>query len=267
MDSRQASPNARRGKSFFLHFETVPDRFDANLIESLARFPAGGIQLEMGIQTLNASVGERISRKVDRKTAENNIRELKKASGVHIHADLIAGLPGESVEGFAQSFNLLRDMQPDEIQIGILKLLPGAPIARYRQVFQMVFSPKPPYEVIQTDRISFFQMQEMKRFARYYDIFVNPGRFLKTMNQLMAPASSAFRAFADFSNWLWTTLGREYAISLARQYELVLEYNRQVLGHDEKGVGAVLVEDYLRKGVARHLPVCLQPYLAGLQRP
>jgi tRNA A37 methylthiotransferase MiaB len=143
ISTRQAALGSVRGESFFLHFEVVPDRFDDKLIESLARFPAGGIQLEVGIQTLDPVVGERIGRRVDAETVARNLSRLKSGTGVHIHADLIIGLPGEDENGFARSFDSLRAMNPDEIQLGILKLLPGAPIIRHADTYSMSFNRHP----------------------------------------------------------------------------------------------------------------------------
>ena len=105
--TRQVSQGTDRNDSLFLHFEVVPDRFDDRLIDSLARFPAGGIQLEMGIQTLDEETGRRIGRPVDTDAAAANIRALKERTGVHIHADLIMGLPGEDEAGIARSFDRL----------------------------------------------------------------------------------------------------------------------------------------------------------------
>ena len=262
ISTRQAALGSVRGESFFLHFEVVPDRFDDKLIESLARFPAGGIQLEVGIQTLDPVVGERIGRRVDAETVARNLSRLKSGTGVHIHADLIIGLPGEDENGFGRSFDSLRAMNPDEIQLGILKLLPGAPIIRHADTYSMTFNPTPPYDVLQTDCITYSQMQHLKRTAKYYDIFVNSGKFKGAMNFLMSRGTSSFRAFSDFSSWIYRRIGKDHAVSQPRQYEAVLNYlTNETDLNTEKSAG-ILIEDFLGVNSPRYMPECLRPYLS-----
>lgn len=258
-NSRQVGQGSNRGESLFLHFEVIPDRFEDALIESLARFPDGGIQLEMGIQTLDPVVGKRISRRVNRETASRNIRLLREKTGVHIHADLIMGLPGEDSDGIAESFDSLRRMNPHEIQMGILKLLPGAPIVRHSDRFAMVYNPDPPYEVLKTSCIGFPEMQDLKRLARYYDVFANSGKFTGAMRVLMDRTPSAFTSFMAFARWIWNTTGQEHAIAQAKQYGLVLNYLSSI-GMDREAAGRLLAEDYLRVASERYLPEVLRQY-------
>ena len=258
--TRQAGLGADRGRSFFLHFEVVPDRFHPALIESLSRFPAGGIQLEMGIQTFDPGTGARISRRVDAVETCRNLKLLKEKTGVHIHADLIIGLPGEDENGFADSFNRLRALGPDEIQLGILKLLPGAPIVRHSAEYSMVYNPQPPYDVLRTGCIGFSRMQELKRLARYYDIFANSGKFSGAMAQIMDKRDSPFREFDSFSRWLFLRTGQNHAISQNRQYELVLRYLTEEGGMGSGDAASILIRDYLKEGGERYLPECLRPF-------
>src|SRR5205085_2129971 len=99
-------------------------------------------------------------------------------TGVHVHADLIAGLPGEDLASFARGFDRLYALAPSEIQVGVLKRLRGAPIvAKSVEAHRMLFSEAPPYEVLTTDALSFHDVQRVKRFARYFDLVHNSGRF------------------------------------------------------------------------------------------
>src|SRR5204862_6159966 len=96
------------------------------------------------------------------------------------HADLIAGLPGETVESFAAGFDRLVALGPQEIQVGILKRLRGTPIVRHDVEWQMVYNPHPPSEILQTKLIDFATMQKLRRFARYWDLVGNSGNFAET---------------------------------------------------------------------------------------
>src|SRR5258708_34422145 len=130
----------------FLHFELIPDRLPEGLRDLITRFPAGALQFEVGIQSFNQSVGRAIKRRQDCQRIEDNFNFLRSRTGVHIHADLIAGLPGESIESFAAGFDRLVGMRPQEIQVGILKRLRGTPIGRHDQEWAMIFNEHPPYE-------------------------------------------------------------------------------------------------------------------------
>ena len=262
--TRQVALGVKRGESFFLHFEVVPDRFDERLLKSLSRFPAGGVQLEMGVQTLNPEIGSLISRKVDPDATARNLKLIRGRTGAHVHADLIIGLPGEDEKGFAESFDSLRSMHPDEIQIGILKLLPGAPIARHIEEYKLVFNPQPPYDILSSNVISFPRMQQLKRLAKYYDIFANSGKFTSAMELVMGGGecgSSPFFRFDNFSSWLYSTTAQDHGISQQRQYTLVLDFLISRLDMAPEDAGKTLVGDFLRLGIERYLPECLRPCL------
>ncbi|MEN7974068.1 MAG: DUF4080 domain-containing protein, partial [Verrucomicrobiota bacterium] len=161
-----------------LHFEVIPDHLPDELMDAVKACPPGMLQFEIGIQTFNEKVAHRIQRPLDIEKIEANMRRLREETGVHIHSDLIAGLPGEDLESFEAGFNRLLALNPQEIQLGILKRLRGAPIAQHTAEWEMVYSPHTPYEILQTSLIPFDQMQRIQRFARYWNLTVNNGQFI-----------------------------------------------------------------------------------------
>src|SRR6266850_2142882 len=171
---------ARYQPGHFFHFEMVPDRLPEPLREVIARFPPGALQFEVGIQTFNEEVGALIKRRQNYERLEDNLRFLRRQTGVHVHADLIVGLPGETVESFARGFDRLLRLAPQEIQVGILKRLRGTPIVRHDEAWQMVYNPQPPYEILQSKLIDFATMQRLRRFAKYWDLVANSGNFVET---------------------------------------------------------------------------------------
>jgi hypothetical protein len=207
----------------FLHFEMIPDRFPAALREIVQRFPPGALQFEVGIQTFNEEVAARIKRRQDNALAEANLRWLREETGVHVHADLIVGLPGESLESFAAGFDRLVALRPHEIQVGLLKRLRGAPIARHDAEWGMIYNPDPPYDLLANRRLDFATMQRLRRFARYWDLVANSGRFGDAVPALWG-TGSAFAGFLKFSDWLFGRVGRTHAIALPRLQALVGEY-------------------------------------------
>jgi hypothetical protein len=161
---------ARLDERTFLHFEVIPDHLPERLKALIARFPAGALQFEVGIQSWNPDVQARISRRQNNERAEENLKWLRSRSNALVHVDLIAGLPGEDMESFAAGFDRLYALRPHEIQVGILKRLRGTPIARHTGRHAMRYNPDAPYNVLQTDCISFEDMQRLSRFARFWEL-------------------------------------------------------------------------------------------------
>ncbi len=251
----------------FLHFEMIPDRLPEALRELIAKFPPGALQFEVGIQTFDDATSKNISRRQDYSKLADNFQFLRANTGVHIHADLIVGLPGETVESFGKGFDRLVALGPQEIQVGILKRLRGTPIIRHDAEWQMVYNAHPPYEILQNKLIDFPAMQKMRRFARYWDLVANSGNFVETTPLLWSgQCASPFESFFRFSEWLFGQVGRTDAIALARLAELLFTYLHRELAQKPEAVAAVLWRDYQRGG--RHdQPGFLQPFLPEETKP
>ena len=251
---------ARHQPGHFFHFEMVPDRLPETLRESIAAFPAGALQFEVGVQTFNDEVGALIKRRQNYERLGENFRFLRGETGVHIHADLIVGLPGESVESFAAGFNRLIALEPQEIQVGILKRLRGTPIVRHDTEWQMIYNPHPPYEILQNKLIDFATMQKLRRFARYWDMVGNSGNFVAT-TPLIWDGDSPFEAFMRWSEWLHAKTRRTDGIALMRLMELLFEYLTVELRREPRKVAETLWSDYKRGG--RHdKPGFMKDYLS-----
>jgi radical SAM superfamily enzyme YgiQ (UPF0313 family) len=232
----------------FVHFEMIPDRLPEALRTIIAKYPPGALQFEVGIQTFNSDVANNISRRNDFTKTADNFCYLREHTGVHIHADLIVGLPGESLESFAQGFDRLVAMRPQEIQVGILKRLRGTPIVRHDKEFQMVYSANPPYEILQNKELDFATMQRMRRFAKYWDLVANSGNFVETAPLLWSNNTSPFEEFLKFSDWLYTKVRRNHSIALANLAELLMTYLTTDCGLPAKQVAEVLWKDWQRSG-------------------
>jgi radical SAM superfamily enzyme YgiQ (UPF0313 family) len=229
----------------FVHFELIPDHLPERLKTAIVRFPAGTLQFEIGIQTFDPLVQARISRRQKNAVAEANLRWLREHSNAHLHVDLIAGLPGEDVATFAAGFDRLVALKPHEIQFGILKRLRGAPIARHTADFDLRFSPDPPYTILATDRIDFATMQRLTRFARYWDLIANSGRFRLTLPLLLG--AMPFAAFMALSDWLYQRTGQTHALAHDRMVNLLHAYLAG-LEQPPEAFEQALVDDYRAAG-------------------
>ncbi|ABM35710.1 B12-binding domain-containing radical SAM protein [Polaromonas naphthalenivorans] len=250
----------------FVHFEVVPDSLHERLKALIAQFPAGSLQFEVGIQSFNPEVQQRISRKQDNAKTAENLRWLVTQSQAHVHADLIFGLPGETLQSFAEGFDRLHELAPHEIQFGILKRLRGTPITRHTLDFAMAYDPQTPYTILQTSTIDFATMQRIQRFARYWEMVANSGRFSAALRLLLRDgpevAGSAFHHFLDFSDWLWRTTAKTHEFALEKLVDVLFEHLTAVRGLNDDAVRAALLADYRASG-ARGRPQCLADLLAA----
>ncbi len=255
----------RMGDDLFVHFEVIPDHLPDRLKEMIARFPPGVLQFEVGIQSFNAEVQQRISRKQDNTRTEANLRWLVQQSPAHLHADLIFGLPGETLESFAAGFDRLHALGPHEIQLGLLKRLRGTPIARHTAAHGMVYDPEPPYTVQQTGVVDAATVQRYGRLARYWELVANSGRFARTLG-LLLQGPSAFAAFLAFSDWLWARHRETAHLTPEQLVDALHDYLLQVRQLARATVQATLVADYLASG-ARARPASLRDVLPAQGAP
>ena len=279
---------ARHQPGNFYHFEMIPDRLPAELREVITRFPPGSLQFEVGVQTFNEHVGGLISRRQNLTRLEENFRFLRNETGIHIHADLIVGLPGETVESFAAGFDRLVKLRPQEIQVGILKRLRGTPIARHDAEWGMVYHAHPPYEILENKLIDFATMQRLRRFARHWDLVGNSGNFIETTPLIWGEHSSndglhfgprspgegevpgeqpsPFAGFLRWSEWLHGRAGRSDGIALVRLMEWLFEFLTRELGGDPHLVAQAVWRDYQRGG-RNDRPAFLRDFLPAAGAP
>ena len=248
----------RRGVELFLHFEMVPDRLPEGLRALIARFPRGALQFEIGIQTWNPAVAHRVSRRQDYEKIQDNLRFLAEIGTVHTHADLIAGLPGETLESFAAGFDALAELRPDEIQVGLLKRLKGTPIVRHDEAWGMVYQTHPPFQILQTKTMSFATIQAIGRLAHFWDLVANSGNFVATMGlirelALGRPVPSLYREFERLVDNLSARHPQGHSVALLSLVESVWLYLTQEVGMESERVRVALVADYTGP-VSRDVP-------------
>lgn len=231
----------------YLHFELIPDHLPEKLKSIMQLFPEHSLQFEIGIQTLNPDIQEIISRKQDNLKAQHNLVWIRENTHAHIHADLIIGLPGETLESFANGFNQLINMNPHEIQVGVLKRLRGTPIIRHTDKYDMRYNPAAPYEILSNNIINFATMQKLKRFARYWDMIANSGRFKHTKSFLLG--DKPFENFLALSDWLHEETDQTHSIALARLFKLLYKFMAQELKLDIEDTIEFLLKDFADSGI------------------
>ncbi len=241
-------------EDYFLHFEVIPDNFPEELRGLIKQFKPGCLQLEVGIQTLNLDVAKEIHRNLKIDKIKDNLKFLSQETHAHMHIDLIIGLPSEDIESFGRNLNQLYTLSTGEIQVGILKKLSGTTLDRHDKVYGMVYNDSPPYDILKNDLISFSLMQDMKRFARFWDIIYNSGNFQKT-TALLFEDGKVFENFYALSKWLYKRSESTYKISLDRMAEFLFEFMSKTW--DKDVIANCILEDVMKVG-GRNVPPFLK---------
>ena len=235
---------ARMSDDLYLHFEVVPDNLPDRLKTVIEKFPYHTLQFEVGVQTFDENIQALISRKQNNKKTCENLLWLREHTHAYIHADLIFGLPLDTLTNFAKSFDQLVSLNPHEIQLGILKRLRGVPLNRHNEEYGLRYNPEAPYNILCTRDIDFETMQRVNRFARYWDMIANSGRFKNTLPVILG--DSPFDGFMQLSDSLYQTVGSTWKISLKRLFVMIYENVKIRADVDMSLLYESLQKDYAR---------------------
>jgi radical SAM superfamily enzyme YgiQ (UPF0313 family) len=190
---------AEQGGSTLFHFELAPDRFTEEMFAFLETVDAGRFQFEIGLQSTNPATLAAIRRPVDPETAAQTIRRLRRLETIHLHVDLILGLPFESAATFARSINDAFAMEPHYIQMGLLKILPGTEMAKTARNHDYRFSPRPPYPVFANSWLDEAALRGLYRCGDCLERFVNNRYFVALWRYLVAGGEDMAMFFQELA--------------------------------------------------------------------
>lgn len=238
------------------HFEIAGDILDDSLLSLFNSAPKGLFQLEIGLQSFNPKTLEAINRKTDIKKLKENIQRLLNPQNIHIHIDLIAGLPFEGLDSFGESFNIAYSLKPHMLQLGFLKLLHGSPMRENRKKYPCRFSKNPPYEVIETPWISQDELQLLRHAEDALNRLYNSGRFQRTLEYILSQAEATpFKLFCEFGKYCSSM--NISGISLDCYTALVFDYFSRWENIDKSVLRDSLACDRIATNPAGYLPPAL----------
>jgi anaerobic magnesium-protoporphyrin IX monomethyl ester cyclase len=185
-------------QSTHFHFEIAGHLLDESTLELLDKVPEDMFQFEIGVQSTLESTLDAIGRKVNLEKLEENIRRLRQSNRIHIHLDLVAGLPGDNYDSFLKSIDRVAALAPHHLQIEPVKLLPGSPLRDQAEELQIRFDPNPPYTILGSPELSYAELQQLQEISRLLDLTYNSGHFSNFMREL----STATSSFATGLEWL-----------------------------------------------------------------
>ena len=240
------------------HFEISADLLTDEELELLAELRPGQVQFEIGVQSTNPETLKEIRRPMDFDKVKQTVKRLKAADNIHLHLDLIAGLPFENMASFRSSFNDVFEMRPEQLQLGFLKVLKGTYMESQRDVYGLKYMAKPPYEVLGTRWISYGELVKLKMIEEMVEVYYNSGQFVKTLELLLPYFESPFDMFEALAGWYEERGIEMLNLSRNSRYEELLEFGRRCIGEDkicEKSVAeeqlleAISYDYYARENV------------------
>jgi len=204
------------------HFEIKADNLDEEVLAFLATVPKGRFQFEIGIQSVHEKTLAASGRSQDWHELKNAVKKIKSFGNIHLHLDLIAGLPYESAKDFAISFNKVYTLQPDMLQLGFLKLLKGSLLEKNAEEYGYNFMPEPQYEVLSNNFISYAELRELKLLEEVFDQTYNSGRFINSLQYINEELyeKDAYLFYSQLAQW-WEQKG---LFLLGHSYKTVTEH-------------------------------------------
>jgi hypothetical protein len=203
------------------HFEVSADLFDGETMEILVDMPVGLVQLEVGLQSTNPVTLEQCRRRTNVDKIRQNLLQLVERENIHIHLDLIAGLPAEDYTSFRSSLSEALAMRPHMLQLGFLKLLPGSALSADRDKYGIVATDTPPYEVLGTDVLNFEDLGHLKKVERALDGFYNSNS-MRNLMQVIPPIypGGSLQFFLDLDEHYQNGQGGKYK-GMVRRFHTV----------------------------------------------
>lgn len=232
------------------HFEIAAEKLDEEEINLLEKMRPGLVQLEIGVQSANPETLSEINRQADMGRLEKIVNSIRKGGNVHLHLDLIAGLPFEGYESFGKSFDVVYSMKPEQLQLGFLKVLKGSPMHERAQGYGIKYTSRPPYEVLCTSWLSFEEICRLKRIEEVVELYYNSNQFTHTLPVLEKSFDGAFAMFEKLAEYYKEKGYFTNNPSRVYRYEVLLEF-ALIYGKGEEGLYKELLtyDIYLRENM------------------
>lgn len=183
------------------HFEIAADLLDKDELDLLSTMRPGLVQLEIGVQSTNEKTLETIRRKTDIEEIRQITATINSWHNIHQHLDLIAGLPWEDLESFKKSFNDVYEMEPEQLQLGFLKVLKGSYMEELIPDCDLLYSAAPPYEVLCTKWLSYGDVLELKDIEEMTEVHYNSRQFTCTLKELEKEFDTPYEMFSFMAGY------------------------------------------------------------------
>lgn len=255
------------GGSTNFHFEICGDLLDEETLDLLKEAPPGLFQFEIGVQSTRKETLETIKRKTDYGKLVKMVNRLQKYRNIHLHLDLIAGLPEEDYLSFRESFNDVYDLKPDKLQLGFLKLLKGSGIRNRADSWEYEFSSYPPYEVLHNRDISYGELLELKDVENLVERYYNTHRFENSLHYLENIFNRDYYAMYErFSRYFRMKGYTEISHSFMGYYNILIEFGLSLHGLNKELFKDLIKLDYVSQQKPHRYPKGITAKLGGKEK-
>ena len=217
----------RLGTRTNFHFEIAAELLTDSMCDLLSDIPTGIFQFEIGAQTTNPEVSKLIRRPYHAERFRKNVKALRRAGKMHLHLDLIAGLPGETLASQIDSANDLLTLRPHMLQMGLLKVLPGTPMMRDARERDFVYQQNPPYEILASDKMSVDDLMTYRRYEDMCNAIYNSGHMYFAMSFLLAMFYRPFDVIIAFAD-RFADRDKRGAVSMKERFAQVAEFGKSL---------------------------------------
>lgn len=206
------------------HFEIAADLLDEDYFALLSQMRPGAVQLEIGVQSTYPKTIAAIARAMDFAKVAASVKRIHTWKNIHIHLDLIAGLPYEDLQTFRASFNDVYALAPEQLQLGFLKVLKGSPMEEHAASYGIVYTSMPPYEVLATNWLSYEDICQLKQIEAVLELYYNSGQFTHSLRFLCPYFHTPYDMYDALASWYETHHYFGIQSSRLRKYEILLEF-------------------------------------------
>lgn len=217
------------------HFEVSADLLNEAELELMSTMRPGLIQLEIGVQSTNEATVQEIHRTMKLDRLKEIVTRVKSFGNIHQHLDLIAGLPYEDYATFQQSFDEIYALQPNQLQMGFLKVLKGSYMYEHAEEYGILYHDKPPYEVMATNWLSYDDILKMKRVEEMLEVYYNSGQYEITMQVLKHKYDSAFEMFQRLGDYYETKGLFGMSHSRIKRCEILMDFVKEEFSQNVDG--------------------------------
>lgn len=233
------------------HFEISSDLLGEEELELFAKMRPGLIQLEIGVQSTNGETVDAIHRHMDLDKLFHYVDRVHELGNIHQHLDLIAGLPYENYERFGCSFDDLYAHEPDQLQLGFLKVLKGTMMEEEVKKYSILYRNQPPYEVLGTKWLSYDEIILLKGVEELVELYYNSGQYTLTLKYAVPFFESPFRFYEMFSAWYRGKGYHKLNHNRLEKYNILREFLREHIDENERDTldEIMLYDMYLRENV------------------
>ncbi len=236
------------------HFEITAELITEEMLDLLKKARVGLFQFEIGVQSTNTETLKEINRNMSFEDIADRVNKIKALKNIHLHLDLIAGLPQEDYKSFEKSFNDVYSLRPEQLQLGFLKVLKGSEIFENSERLGIEYREYAPYEVLKTGDMSYVEIERLKIVEEMTELYFNSGNYINTIGYLETQFEKPFKLFEKIADY-WEENGlNKVSHSKVKIAEILRDFSLEKTNADIELLENLLLFDWCLMEKPRKYP-------------